>query len=414
MSNHNIQAIYRSLFIEIKKEKKYNNLSLANLCDISEQYISDFLRDNRELNFSAIQSVLIFFQIKFDCSEETYLQAQKDFFKLLDFFYSKNDQFEEKIKEYKNNVYHYSLGYYYYHFTLILEILFVSKKYDLLEFEFKTLLLSHNYFDDIEKQIIKFLYIASLYKADNENLKKFDFAFTSSYFHGNVMTRQQNGLEGYICDFESLIAFQNGYFNEALSKNKRALDCFVKGGYVLQIVDSKMCEGNFYLMKGSYKEAIESYQSIIFMCEQLHYRERDIVKCKINISFAYLLQDQYQNCITELTSLKEKEDAFPNIYFNLFFAYYLLDKMNLAKQTYKKIQILQSNKSQKKFITSIGKLLSNISSEELIAMYESLIKSGIQFDDKILIIKAIIKYMKNINDWKNCVYFQQELLNCFK
>ena len=52
------QSIYRSLIKEIKKKNKHTNLYLATLCDLSEAYISDFIRGNRELNEMAISKIL--------------------------------------------------------------------------------------------------------------------------------------------------------------------------------------------------------------------------------------------------------------------------------------------------------------------------------------------------------------------
>ena len=72
------QSIYRSLIKEIKKKNKYTNLYLATLCDLSEAYISDFIRGNRELNLKAINKILNDCDSRFDNSNETYYNAQKE------------------------------------------------------------------------------------------------------------------------------------------------------------------------------------------------------------------------------------------------------------------------------------------------------------------------------------------------
>ena len=401
------QSIYRSLIKEIKKKNKYTNLYLATLCDLSEAYISDFIRGNRELNLKAINKILNDCDIRFDNSNETYYNAQKDFFEIFDCFLSKDESFSKKMRVFLNNEqYHYSYGYYYYHLAQILEIIIITEDYERLNFEFDLLLASNQYFSDEENQVIKTLLSFASYCIPENKFKSYRFIFTSFTSQNNIFFRQQNGCEGLYYYLMALESYKRNNLKEAIEQCTRAVKYYMLGGYLIRVLECEVCLANYYLLDKDYELAYRLYESTIYMCKQLTKKTNLALKCKVNISYIDLITNQPQKCIDILTEIIDEKNS--NILINLCFAYYFINDFSNFRLISKRIDIKEYRQSHKIEIDLLRKIQNDASSEEMIQWYMGLEKG---IEDMILILKVLVHYCENKGYKDACIYFQKELLN---
>ena len=399
------KSIYRSLIKEIKN--KHTNLYLATLCDLSEAYISDFIRGNRELNEMAISKILKEYNIIFDISDETYTQAKNNFFELLDCYLGKDESFSAKIRVFLNNEqFHYSYGYYYYHFGRILEIIKNTKEYQRLNFEFDLLFGSNMYFSDEENQIIKtLLSISSFYFPENK-FKQYRFFSASSDSQNSLFFRQQKGCEGLFYYFAGLEYYKRNNLKEAIEQCTRAVKYYMLGGYLIRVLECEVCLANYYLLDKDYELAYRLYESTIYMCKQLTKKTNLALKCKVNISYIDLITNQPQKCIDILTEIIDEKNS--NILINLCFAYYFINDFSNFRLISKRIDIKEYRQSHKIEIDLLRKIQNDASSEEMIQWYMGLEKG---IEDMILILKVLVHYCENKGYKDACIYFQKELLN---
>ena len=181
------------------------------------------------------------------------------------------------------------------------------------------------------------------------------------------------------------------------------------GGYLIRVIDCKICLGNFYICDNKYNLAYSIYESAFEMATQIIDPTNIQLKCKINMAYALIFMNQFNKSIEILKVITDKNKDYPNIALNLCAAYFFENDKEKFKITVKEIYYKKCNKSQKTLADLFYKIVNETSCNEIEIWYKKLLEND-KNCEKQLLLKILISYASRCDEKDSCIYFQQQFL----
>lgn len=353
-------TIIRNLIKDVRKRRKKSADAVANLCGLSQQYLSEIERGQKIPTWTVIHDIFNVLDIDFNDTETIYNDAQTTLRKII-LAYVTFDQktLETNVTELCLDKYHYSYAYFYHKLAFVIQRVFIEHK--------ENIKLTPPSSSDFELRM--FWLICNAKSCTDLNSKTAIINDALSLFAPHSQNPYTEGLHATLLVDLAEIKETAGQLYSALKLYEIALTEASSNYYTYFSLSVELRIASLYSKMGQASTSNALNHAIIEKTINGNYPTIRHA-AQFNLASNQMISGDYQSCIdTATTLLKEIKQGsqYMSLHYLLAFSYYMLDDDSNAIDNCSKL-LTQTNCPQicKEFAAAIQHIILNSDDDDIL------------------------------------------------